>query len=164
MNDMGVDLLRERLLYDPSTGLFTWRVTAGSRRALGDAAGTVDSRGYLVIRVGGKQRSAHRLAWLYVHGVWPDFHIDHIDGNKLNNRIANLRDVSVSVNLQNQKRPRSNSSSGLLGVSLCRQTGKWLAGIGINGRRKALGRFDSPEQAHAVYLEAKRRLHAGCTI
>lgn len=164
MTDLTAETLREKLLYDALTGAFTWKVRASSRAGPGDSAGTVDSRGYLVVGVAGKQRSAHRLAWLYAYGSWPKFEIDHIDGNRLNNSLANLRDIKAVFNRQNQRRPKSNNSSGFLGVSLCAKTGRWLAHISLNGQAKHLGRFETKELAHNAYITAKRELHAGCTI
>jgi len=114
------------------------------------------------ISILGKLYCAHRLAWLYVHGKWPDRHIDHINGKPDDNRISNLRDVSVSVNMQNRTRAQSNNKSGLLGVSKV-QNG-WTATIGKNKKRIHLGTFPSPELASSVYIKAKRYLHEGCAI
>ena len=110
-----------------------------------------------------REYSAHRLAWLYVHGAWPTGQIDHINGDRGDNRISNLRDVTPALNTQNQRRAaRSNKSSGLLGVTANR--GRWLAQISIGGKSRNLGRYATPEEAHAVYVAAKRVLHAGCTL
>ena len=106
----------------------------------------------------------HRLAWLYVAGKWPDGVIDHIDGDKGNNRFANLRDVTVSVNGQNQKRAMPHNGCGFLGVTFAKKVQRYRANINIDGRGRSLGYFDTPEEAHAVYLQEKRRHHAGCTI
>ena len=92
----------------------------------------------------------------------PAVRVDHIDGNRANNAIANLRDVTRSVNHQNLRRARSDSAHGFLGVSPF--FGKWKARITVNRVFQHLGVFDTPEEAHAAYLEAKRRLHVGCTI
>lgn len=164
MNVITAERLRERLDYNSGTGVFTWKVRGSARAGPGEVAGTVDSRGYLVIGVDGKQRSAHRLAWLYFYGVWPERQIDHKDGDRLNNSIANLRDIAGALNRQNQRNPRSNNTSGFLGVSPCKKTGRWLAHIGIDGRSRYVGRYDTREEAHEAYLEAKRRLHPACTI
>lgn len=104
---------------------------------------------------------AHRLAWFYVNGVWPKGHIDHIDGNKTNNSIDNLRDVSRSMNLQNQKKAHRGKSSGLpLGVHLSRG-GRFMAQLRVNGKNKSFGTFDTPESAHEAYLQAKEYYHPG---
>lgn len=104
----------------------------------------------------GKSYKAHRLAWLYMHGELPDKSIDHINGLKTDNRIANLR---LATNAQQkQNRPRNlNNSSGYKGVA--RAETKWRARINANGRHYYLGRFDTPEDAHNAYVAAAHRLH-----
>lgn len=155
--------LRAALQYDQSSGLFTRKQTRGSAKA-GAVAGCLMNKGYFVIRIGTKLHLAHRLAWLYVNEVWPTGQIDHINGNRLDNRIANLRDVTPEVNSQNQRVARS--ASGLMGAYASKQRGKirYKSSISVCGRPKALGTFDTPEAAHNAYVAAKRRLHEGCTI
>lgn len=121
--------------------------------------------GYIVICIFGKKIYAHRLAYLLVTGNMPKADIDHINGNKKDNRWINLRDVSRSINAQN-KRPIqiNNKSAGLLGVYLHKGTGRYCASIKKNGVKKHIGLFDTPEQAHAAYVAEKRILHEGCTI
>lgn len=154
--------LREMLAFDSETGVFTWRKRIGTRAQAGAVAGNPTADGYMGIKLCRKSYLAHRLAWLHVHGEWPSKRIDHIDGNRSNNAIANLRDVSASVNSQNQKRARSDNKTGYLGV--CEWDGKFVAQIGLEGRIYKLGSFDAPELAHAAYLSAKRQMHTGCTI
>lgn len=149
------------LAYDPDTGVLTWRSSRGGVRA-GAVAGRLKRNGYVEIGVLGRLLQAHRLAWLLETGAWPTGEIDHLDGSPSNNRISNLRDVTHSANQQNLKRAQSNNSSGFLGVSSCK--GSWKAQIGVGGKPRHLGTFDSPEAAHAAYIEAKRKLHPGCTI
>lgn len=152
--------LREVLDYDPMTGVFS-RVlkTCGTRRV----KGSENCAGYLTIRIDGKAHYCHRLAWVYVYGTWPFGDIDHIDGDKANNRIGNLRDVTRGVNMQNQKKAqRRNRSSGLLGAF--KDKNNWSARIGVDGVVHHLGNYDTPEEAHEVYLGAKRLIHPGCTI
>ena len=152
--------LHKLLSYDPETGIMRWRVNKGAVRA-GQIAGNL-TRGYLQLMVDGHPTVVHRFIWLYVYGKWPDKNIDHIDGNRSNNRLCNLRDVTQAMNIQNEIKPRSNNKSGFLGVKANR--GLWKAEISVHGKTKFLGRFKTPEEAHQVYLEAKRRLHPGCTI
>lgn len=155
--------LREVLDYDPCTGVFTWKAPSGRRVKVGSQAGRITD-GYRRIGVDGAQARAHRLAWLYVYGeLVPDgYVIDHINGDRSDNRISNLRVVTHSVNMQNQRRCTAASKSGLLGVR--KYENAWLSGIGVQGREIHLGSFKSPEAAHEAYLQAKRRLHEGCTI
>ena len=100
----------------------------------------------------------HRLAWLMVNRVWPNGQIDHINGMKADNRIANLRVVNNSQNKQNVTAPVSNTS-GYLGVSYHKKSGKWAANIKLNGRSTYLGVYDNPDIASKAYIEAKSRLH-----
>jgi hypothetical protein len=141
--------------YDPTTGLFSSRLNSmivGVRR----------KTGYIQVKVHGVAYRAHRLAWLYVNGTWPTGQIDHINGYRADNRIDNLRDVSHSINMQNKREPHKNNRCGFLGVH--RHGGRFLAQIKIGGVKTIVGYFDSPEEASIAYVEAKRKLHAGCTI
>jgi hypothetical protein len=160
MKSITAETLRGLLDYEPETGEFRWRVSRGGIK-LGDVAGCVDSYGYTCIRINGMQFRAHRLAWLYTHGTWPDHQIDHLNGNRSDNRFANLRDVSGSMNSQNQTRPQKSNTSGFLGVSLHKASKRWKAQIMVNGRSQHLGYFSTTEAAHAAYLAAKLRFHLG---
>ncbi len=157
--------LRAAVSYDPETGIFT-RIVRASRIAAGTIAGHVTFHGYLVFHVRGVEYFSHRLAWLYVFDRWPMAQIDHIDGNRTNNRIANLREATNSINHQNMRKARTdNVSSGLLGVYAYNHGGaRWRAQIFFDGRHHHLGIFSTPQEAHAAYVEAKRRFHEGCTI
>jgi hypothetical protein len=148
--------IRQRLRYNPTTGVFT--LTGGRR------VGFPSVNGYTRVSVGGQTFMAHRVAWLLVHGAWPDGEIDHINGVRDDNRIVNLRDVDHAGNQQNLKRAQRNNKSGLLGVSFEQWTGRWKAQIMHRRRNMNLGRFDTKEEAHAAYLVAKRILHAASTL
>lgn len=155
------------LSYCPESGNFHWiRPPEMARRInVGDRAGTTNSKGYVVIKFGGSTYRAHRLAWFFAYGSWPSQQIDHINGVRNDNRIANLRDVSPRTNSQNRKRANANNSNGLLGVSKCTERGGFIAQIRRpDGRMKHIGRFDTPEQAHAAYLLTKKALHEGSTL
>ena len=154
---------RELLDYEPDTGLLMWRETGRGRRA-NRMAGSPDKHGYLQTRVQGRIYFNHRLAWLLVHGSWPENVIDHINGDKSDNRIANLRDVSRRTNQENQRKAAlSNKTTGLLGASRHRKTGKFVASIQTNRKTKYLGLYVTPEQAHEAYVKAKHQLHQGAT-
>ena len=147
--------IKELLLYDPNTGLFTWRSSNDEVRM------SKHTDGYLVTpRIKGVQYLAHRLAWFYTYASWPKEQIDHIDQIKDNNKIDNLRDVSASINQQNMSKPRSNNKSGFLGVSRW-YGGKWPASITVNRKKIHLGVYDCPKKASKVYLAAKQNLHLG---
>lgn len=157
------DRLLEVLDYDQATGVFTWKVKTGRGVCIGRQAGADTSNGYRRIRIDNVEYLAHRLAWFYVYGTHPEKLIDHIDGNKQNNAISNLRVVTFSENIQNQKRAMPHNKTGYLGVS---PHGKnvFRAAINVDGQPLYLGSFKTPEAAHAAYLSAKRTYHSVCTI
>lgn len=155
--------LKRVLEYDAATGVFRATVARG-KSTLRSVVGSV-SRGYVTITIDYISYPAHRLAWLYVHGEWPCKFIDHVNGDRSDNRIANLRDVDQSINLQNQRRARSNNSVGLLGVGHAdSRIRPYKARIVVDRKEVHLGLFTTPRRAHDAYLRAKRRLHLGCTI
>lgn len=157
--------LREVLNYNPETGAFTRRWIVGSSVKVGVQAGAIEPSGYRKIVVDEGKHFAHRLAWLHVTGAWPEHCIDHINGIKSDNRFVNLRDVQHAINVQNRRKVKTGSSSGILGVSPTgRVANPWRAVIGLNGSKFCLGSFPTQELAYAAYIEAKRRLHPGCTI
>jgi hypothetical protein len=137
--------LKELLDYQPLTGLFYWRN--------GKVAGWDDASGYIQISVNGRQYRAHRLAWLYMTGAWPNGLIDHRDTNRSNNRWDNLRPATHSQNHANAPL-RSDNSSGFKGVCLHKKTGKYKAAIQVNRKSIYLGLFPTPELAHDAYVSA----------
>jgi hypothetical protein len=160
--DLTAARLRELLHYDPETGIFTVKIATSSRSRKGGQPGNLHPQGYLKIGLDRKLYSAHRLAWLYMTSEWPTHNIDHINGVRHDNRWINLRDVSTAVNTQNHRIARKTSRCGFLGV--VPKGSRWGAKIKLDRSAMWLGTYDTPEEAHAVYLEAKRRLHEGCTI
>lgn len=135
--------------YDADSGRLFWKIDVMNARA-GDEAGTITGKdGYAFYRnivLFGVRYKAHRLIWFMHHGEWPKHHIDHIDGNGLNNRMENLREATASQNMMNT-RLRSDNTSGVKGVSFDKSKGKWHAYININRKRKNIGYFDTFEEA-----------------
>lgn len=156
--------VRELFSYCPATGEFIRLISTKGSRA-GQKAGTLKSNGYLHFSVDGKKHGAHRIAWLHVYGYMPVGDVDHIDGDRQNNAINNLRDVDRSTNLENQRTAKSsNKSTGLLGAYFHKQIGRYTSRITTHGKDKHLGCFATAEEAHAAYIHAKRELHAGNTL
>ena len=147
--------LKELLHYDPETGVFTWRVDRGGQR-IGEAAGHTDKRGYVSIRLDYAMYRSHQLAWLYVHGEFPNTQIDHKDLNKGNNAIRNL----CTTNKQNHENLPlySNNRSGFRGVHWFGPTGKWGARITHNYKGIHLGYFTTPEEASEAYEAMANKL------
>lgn len=141
--------LKEFLSYDAETGAFTWRVRTSNRVRVGAVAGCRHSAGYRMIRVCGKLYKAHRLAWLYIRGPWPQGEIDHINGANDDNRLANLRDVNHTENMQNQRGVRGYDRNGK----------SWQARIWLGGKKICLGTFQTTAEARAAYLTAKKIYH-----
>lgn len=154
--------LKTLLHYNPEAGVFTRLVRTSNRIKVGDVAGGLNAGGYVQIRIHGVLQQAHRLAWLYMTGQWPEHEIDHRNTIPSDNRWENLRETPHKMNSENQRRAHTNNRSGLLGVYR-RQT-KFVAEVRVNGKKHFLGYFDTPEVAHAAYLDAKRKLHEGCTL
>jgi hypothetical protein len=141
------------LSYNPSSGNFTWKVSQGKVKEGADV-GTIQ-HGYKKATIDKEQIKLHRLAWFITYGVWPSGQIDHIDGDKLNNKISNLRDVSMSVNMQNRYAIRRKENDLPYGVTR-NPKGKFLANIRI-------GTYDTVEEAAEAFMRAKRLIHEGCT-
>ena len=159
-DQLTAERLRQLVSYDRLTGEFT-RLVKQSAVA---ASGWLDRNGHVRISVDGQVYAAHRLAFLYVTGQWPTGVVDHINGERADNRWENLRDVSMTVNQQNQRRAHKRNATGLLGVTFNKRRGKYQAQIAINGAYRYLGLYATADLAHAAYLAAKRQHHEGNTL
>lgn len=145
--------LKELLTYDPDTGIFIWR---NPRRGVyKKEAGSISLHGYVEVGLVRGRYVAHRLAWLYVYGVWPK-QLDHINHNRLDNRIINLRDVPHIDNCRNQKKHKNNTS-GFTGVSFHSGSGKWRAHIKIMFKQIHLGLFDDKFEAVCARMSANNK-------
>ena len=143
----------EYLRYDHKTGDIFWRVNR-LRAKSDDVAGNLMSNGYIQIELAQTNHRAHRIAWLLFYGEWPSLGIDHINGDRSDNRIVNLRIADQQTNARNIRLPKDNTS-GVIGVSWCKDRKKWAARIkaSAHGPYKHLGRFDLKSQA----VDARRR-------
>ena len=159
-----LEAIKAVIRYEPDGGKFFWAKRTGGTSAAGkEATGTKDARGYVRIGVLGRIYKAHRLAMALSCDRFPDMEIDHINGNKSDNRLVNLREVSRETNQQNCISAYKTNSTGMLGVSQ-HKPGVWRARLSVGGKNKSLGLFSDPHQAHEAYKAAKRILHKGCTI
>ena len=154
---MDAEQLREILHYEAGTGVFTWRVKLNRQMIVGSVAGH-KAHGYIIIGIKGELYRAHRLAWLYQTGRWPDGDIDHKNGNKEDNQWENPREATRSQNMQNVG-IKKNNKSGFKGVYKHTQVGRFVAQIRINGRKVHLGIFETAEEAGAAYAQAANQNH-----
>ena len=154
--------LRAILDYDPETGIFAWRHRGDYRkewniRYAGKPAGTIVGA-YRIILIRKRKYVASRLVWLWVYSEWPRDFIDHINGNKQDDRISNLRAATKSQNTANIGAP-SHNTSGLKGASWEKRAGKWKAQICYQGKRRWLGYFKTAKEAHQAYCNEAARLY-----
>jgi hypothetical protein len=162
VREMTAERLRLLLAYEPMTGVFAWRIAPRGHTA--GKAGTVNTSGYVQIKVDGRLYYAHRLAWLHMHGEWPAGEVDHRNGIRTDNSAGNLRVVSRTTNSENVRAAHRDSVSGLLGASWSKSKGRWYSRIRIKGQSRFLGYFDHAAAAHDAYLSAKRESHEGNTL
>lgn len=158
MQELTHEYLLNKLNYNPETGVFAWNISHNGT-IVGKPVGSDRGNGYLAIRLLNKTYLLHRLAWFYVYAKWPDKCIDHIDNNRKNNRISNLRDVDRTLNNQNYRNAQTNSKTGVLGVRKCKD--RFHANIGVNSKSIFLGSFPTLEQASEAYRLGKEKYHVG---
>jgi hypothetical protein len=157
-NNLTQDELKRLLSYDLNTGNFTWNISKKGIN-LDKSAGSIHANdGYCRIRIDGVPYSAHRLAWLYVHGSWPKVVIDHIDGDRSNNRLSNLREATLRQNQFNRK-VKCTSSTGVKGVSLDRRGKRFQVQIKIEGVKKFIGYFNTISEGAAAYNAIAKTIH-----
>ena len=162
MRDLPVNVLAEALAYNPISGVLSWKSRPRHHfrshhawvmfnpKYAGKPAGSVTKTGYLAFEISVRgdifRPKAHRVAWALHHGTWPEHHIDHINGDRRDNRISNLRDVPNCENARNQRLHLTNTS-GHAGVTFHKKSGKWLAQITYQGQHHYLGVFHNLEDA-----------------
>jgi hypothetical protein len=150
--------LKSIIGYDQSTGVFVWKVKVSRNTSAGEIAGYHPADRYGTIRINRRHYFAHRLAWFYIYGTWPEEQVDHINKDKTDNRIDNLRLATHGQNIANQAM-RRNNTSGYKGVCLIKKTGKWRANIMSGKRKYHIGHFDTKEEAHEAYQATAKKLH-----
>lgn len=154
-----LELLAPILAYDPTSGIIKWRRSLTRRVQAGAVAGTITGAGYICIAIEGEKYQAHRIAWKLVNGADPEGDIDHINGDRRDNRQVNLRLATPAQNSANTAKQRNNIT-GYKGVgSLPQSPNRWQAQIRVRGKTKYLGIYASPELAHEAYMKAAREAH-----
>lgn len=146
--------------YNPETGIFVWKMPR-PKIQVGSIAGHIrkGKKPYVHIMIDGKDYSAHRLAWFYVHGIWPNEHIDHINGNHSDNRLVNLREATRSQNKANSISTNKTGFKGVRFLPWVKNGKQWMAQITFNKKVTYLGSFYTPEEAHWAYCDAAEQLH-----
>lgn len=156
--------LKALISYDAGTGVFSWIVSPRFSVDVGRVCHP-SKNGYVYIRIDDRSYFAHRLAWFYVYGHWPIGTIDHINGNRSDNRLENLRDVSSRANTQNRRSPSKSNSTGFLGVTANGSIANpYRAQITFGNKVIYIGIFPTPELAYEAYVTKKREIHEGCTL
>jgi len=148
--------LMDVLDYDPETGEFTWLIKPSPRVAQGSRAGVTSVKGYRYIKINRKSYQAHRLAWLYVYGKFPELDLDFINRDTLDNRIENLREATKAQNAFNSGSRRDGK---LKGAYWHKRTKRWSAAIYLRGKHMWLGNFATEQEAHAAYCKAAKKHH-----
>lgn len=159
-----VEDVRALFFYDFNTGHLTRRSCLPNSKSknehlIGKSCTCSDGKGYLITSIRKKLYRVHRLVWFYVHGVWPINDIDHVNGNRSDNRIENLREATRGANGQNRTVRNRNNTSGHPGVYWDKAKGKWCAEIKIKRKKISLGVHTSKESAIAARMEGKRKYH-----
>mgnify|MGYP006297018551 CR=1 FL=1 len=150
------EYLKTRLNYNKDTGIFTWvNLSVNNQVKVGTIAGYKSGKGYLYLQLDNKSYSLHRLAWFYIYGNWPNGDIGHINGNPLDNRLNNLRDVTTRDNCNNRKLHRLGK---LVGAHYVKYNNKWKSRIQVNGKTIQIGTFNTQEEAHKAYLLKRKEL------
>ena len=150
--------LQEILHYNPETGIFTWKINANRNRAMkGTEVSSISRNGYGTVVYKRKRYGTHRLAWLYIHGKFDtNLQIDHINHNRLDNRICNLRLVTRREQNMNLGL-RKDNTSGVTGVKFREDRGKWEARIRVDNKRYELGHYVNKEDAVKARKEAEAK-------
>lgn len=153
--------IKKIINYDPETGVFTWKPREGNKRFntrhAGKDVGCKTKQGYLITHISGKSIRLHVLAWIYMTGIKPKY-IDHVNGNKSDNRFSNLRECTASQNMHNSG-IKPDNKSGYKGVRWNKQVGKWQAVVKKDYKSHHAGLFNDAKEAAKAYDKKAIELH-----
>lgn len=156
MSGPSASRVRDVFDYDPKTGLLIWKVRTSNRVCFGRPAGNKNAYGYLATAIDGSRQMVHRLVWVHVHGVWPRAFLDHINGDRSDNRIENLREATPEQNAWNS-RSHVDSLIGVKGINVHNGRRKpFQARIYRRGSMQSLGYYETLAEAKAAYEAADR--------
>lgn len=155
--------LRDFLEYDSNIGELIWKQDY-SKFKKGTVAGSINGQGYRMVSFNKLSTGAHRIIWFLIYGSFPDGIVDHINRKRKDNRLENLRNISVGENNQNIDVMSRVGLGRLVGASFCKTKNKWQAKIRLNYKTTFIGYFDTEEEAHNAYLAKKREIHTASNI
>jgi hypothetical protein len=169
MSGVTIEFLRRRFSYNHMSGVVSYAENVGradKKRFVGDEAGRITQEGYREIKINGRHYRCHRIAWAIYYGEWPKNQIDHINGVRLDNSIANLRDVTQDINMQNQIRAHKRNSSGssVVGVTKNKHTNKFIVSGYVGGSPVYVGGFDDLDSAEHASIEFRAKNYPGFTF
>lgn len=150
------EIVKDLLAYNPETELLTWKMSRRGTVKAGSIAGRVNDDGYIRVKVGQNQYSGHRIALFLHYGQQPEGHLDHIDNDKINNRISNLREATRNQNGFNIRKT-SRCTSGVKNVSWYKNA--WEVRVRVNGKREYFGRFQNLFEARERAIEVRKQYH-----
>lgn len=153
---LSLNEIKQHIKYDAKNGCF-YRKQTNNQHKVGEIAGNKRKNGYVILKVCGVNILAHRLVWLFEYGEWPKECLDHIDGDKSNNKIKNLREATYAQNKCNSK-VRKDNELGLKGVNFDKKLKRYRARIFYNGKNLSLGSYNTKEEAHAVYVAKAKEI------
>lgn len=153
------EFLKSILSYDPETGVFIYKVYRNRGARKGQEAGSIHWKGYRYIVINKKSYAAHRLAFLYMNGHFPEKEVDHINCKKADNRWVNLRECSRAENIRNSPSYKGDLPKGVKSYVNKNGTTRYKAVICYNNKRYNLGVFRTAELAHTAYCEKSKELH-----
>lgn len=155
------EILLKNFRYDETTGNLYWKIKRSNRTDLSKPISAKDRYGYIQVctKLSGKQKTylVHRLIWLMIYGITPK-NIDHIDGNRSNNKISNLRDVTHQENMMNMKK-HADTKNNYKGTYKVKNQNSWVAEITFMRKRHYLGCFKTEKEAGEAYIKAAKKIH-----